>query len=192
MPQWGSDGANTAKAPTWGYIANQFHGSQANVQPGSTGWEIVHPWGRETVVAIGGLLTSLGVGVVVNQSGVVGHTAAEIIKVMLRMSEGVRVVDANSANVYVVAISNFANTPNVNLLYSAVDSDPGAGELVFKSAPVDLTAGGAGKTLTINSTSTIHGAVGIVARQPTTGAQAANGTLLASSVANTNIVITTV
>jgi len=187
MPQWGADNANTAQEPSWGYINNEFRGSQNTVSATVSGWGIVHPWGTETVVAIGGLTTTLAAVTFENISGNVGHTASETLAIRIRTNYGVQITDANTANVYVVAISSVANTANVNLAYSAADSTPESGELVFKKT-LDLSAYGAGATFTVNASSTLHGAVGVVARKPTHNPtlSTANGTTFAAS-ANVNI-----
>lgn len=191
MPQWGADNANTAQEPSWGYLADQFRGSQANVNPTSRGWEVTYPNGMtEVLVAIGGLLTSLSVASVRDISGAVGHSNNETLKVFVQMNYGVVIADANSANVYVVASSDVANTANLNLVYVPSLSTPESGELVFQKANVDLSGYGANAHFTIGTLSTLHGAVGVVARKPTH-----DPTLTAANSApftSGNVVITTV
>jgi hypothetical protein len=159
---WGNNPVGANDAPAWNYLANEMRGSQSNVVASNSGWQVVHPWGNETIVAIGELANTsvyapFGVTRYSTLLTAPGHTATEHLKVMLQLNRGAVSLDANTANVYIVAIGNDANTANVNLLYKPLLSDPGAGELVFEATAVDLSLN-AGDTLTINSTSTLHGA----------------------------------
>ena len=167
---WGNSSLNANDAPEWNYLNNEMRGSQANVVATGSGWAIEHPWGpggapvAETIVAIGDLTNTteypaFGVvryDLVGNQPG---HSNSESLTVRLQLNKGVAVQDANTANVYIVAIGNDANTANVNLVYQPALSDAGAGELVFQATGVDLSLNQT-DTLTVNSTSTLHGAGG--------------------------------
>jgi hypothetical protein len=186
---WGSDGSDIANnAPNeagWDYLAEQFRGTQANVQPDASGWVVEHEWGAETIVAIGGLVTTLLVLNVQNYSANglnLANTTGQIIKLFVTMNRGV-VPDANLANVYIVAISNDANVANVNLVYSDPSSNAKSGELIFVSAAFDASnasINGFSTTLAVNSTSALHGVV--LPRLPIVGAVAANGTPFSSNL----------
>ena len=160
---WGNDSLGANSEPAWNYLNNEMRGSQANVVATGSGWAVVHPWGVETIVAIGELSnTSVypAFGVVrYNSNSAPAHSNNESIRVSVQLSAGAKVMDANTANVYITAIGNDANTANVNLIYKPLLSDPGAGELVFEATGIDLTTN-QGDTLTVNSSSTLHGAGG--------------------------------
>ncbi len=190
MPMWGADNANTSQEPSWGYINDQFRGSQNTVIADSRGWSISHEWGDETIVAIGGLSTVLSAVTFEDISGTVGHSNNETLAMRVRTNYGVQITDANTANVYIVAITDVANTSNVFLAYSAADSTPESGELVFKKTALDLSGYGANAHFTVNASSTLHHNAAVVARKPTHDPtlSTANGTTFTASA---NVVITT-
>jgi hypothetical protein len=168
---WGNSSLNANDAPEWNYLNNEMRGSQANVVATGSGWAIEHPWGpgggpvAETIVAIGGLsdtaqYPAFGVVRYALQSAQPGHSNSEHIKVFVQLNKGVEVQDANTANVYIVAIGGNANTGNVNLVYQPAESDPKAGELVFEVSGADLSLDITGETLTVNASSVLHGAGG--------------------------------
>jgi hypothetical protein len=180
---WGNDRADTANTgPQFGYLANEPQltgGATANVQPTSSGWVLELPWAAETLVAMGGLgMPAPVVNFVRDQSGAVANAAAQNLAVLVQLSKGVT-VGANTANVFLTAVSSDANVANVNLVLSASDSNPAAGVLVFKAANTDFSTYANGTTLTMNSSTVFHGNTDLLSRraktaQPMAGALVGN------------------
>jgi len=194
---WGNDARDVANnAPNSGaydYLADQMRGEASNVQPTASGWAVEHASGiEEVLVAQGGLKTNLQVRFVHDRSGVVGHSNSEVVAVFVQTTYGIQFPPTvNTANLWIVAISNDVNVANVNLLYSAADSVPESGELVFKSDATDLTLATANTTkLTVNSTSALHGSAVFVPRQPPVGAVALTGTPFPGANSSTGVRIT--
>jgi hypothetical protein len=194
---WGNDATDPANnAPNggaYGYLTNMMGNEAANVQPTASGWEVEHASGmKETLVAIGGLKSNLVVAAVVDYSGVVGHSNSEHIGMLVRTNYGIQFPPTvNTANLWIVAISNDANIANVNLLYVPANSHPESGELFFQSAATDLSNATANTTkLTVNSTSALHGAASFVPRQPSVGAVALTGTPFPGANSSTGVTVT--
>lgn len=159
---WGNSTLNANDAPEWNYLNNEMNGSQANVVATAGGWAIQHPWGKETIVAMGGLTDTAkypASGVLrYNNLSVTSNVAAEHLKVKVTLNKGVDCVDANTANVYLNAVCSDANVATPKLVYNPTLSDPHAGELVFEATNVDLSLAVANSHLTINVSNGLHGA----------------------------------
>lgn len=165
------------------HIAETPAGANANVYATSQGWARQAPGANaEILVSLGGLkMPSVTMLTITDESGVVGHSNSEIIQLRMQLSSGVNPPD-NTANVWLLMIGN-ANTANQNIAYSAALSSPEKGVLVFRST-VDLSLETAADTLTVNSTSTFHGAANLYVRRQ-------KGTpVAASTVLSGNTVIT--
>jgi len=176
---WGNDRADTANTgPQFEYLANEPQltgGATANVQATPSGWAVELPWAEETLVGMGGLgMPAPVVNFVRDASGAVANAAAQALKVFVQLSKGVN-APANTANVFLTAVSSDANVANVDLVYSASLSVPGAGQLVF-TANADLSTYANGTTLTLNSSTVFHGNTDLFSRRAKT-AQALAGAL---------------
>lgn len=100
------------------YAINKLtYGQTPNISPTESGWTMQMPGAQEILVALDGLLMPNVVALSARvNSAPVSNATNQLVRVVVLVNEGVQIVDANSANVYIVAIGS-GLTPNVNLIY---------------------------------------------------------------------------
>jgi len=162
---WGSSTADESK-PNWTWLTTVGRGNtapkSANVVATEKGWAMRWPWGLETLVAIGGLATALGIANVaslhVAAPSEKPNVASQTLTMLVSFNEPVEVTGTPTIR----AITS-GGPANVSLAYVSASSDPTTGRLIFANTTANLgaAAGAAGVTATVNSTSVVTGFDGI-------------------------------
>lgn len=159
MSAWGGNSNNEGK-PKFPWIVNgdgkmfgnSSSNNSANTYATEQGWVFRWPWGEEVLVGIGQLATNLGAPTITGVELVraVSNIASANIRFRLEWNEPV-VVSGGVPSIVAIGSNGAAN---IVLTYSATDSDPNSGKLVFANTTQNLnTAAKADWAFTVNATS---------------------------------------
>jgi hypothetical protein len=158
----GADTTNEQK-PDWPHLRDAAN-TTANTFAGDSGWVFRHPWGDETLYAIGNLGTKLGIanlaaiavltlaGTAGDGSGKLVNAAAQGLSLVITFNEPVTLSGTPTLDL----ISG--NSANITLSYNAALSDVTQGKVAFGNTSFSLASALYGPdTLTINASSTVTG-----------------------------------